>query len=469
MTPSSPPGDAASTLAQRALSHQADCLAVLHAAGQDVRGLLTGNSDYIVGAIPQAIAALMGTDAAAGRRARHAWDAAQHIRWQMVELVGDLCVQVAQQYHHPFLELADRVQEGRLGALHAAQRFDPSRGVSWRGYARWWIRSRLSRTLEEHAHLLQIPSNVLAQRRRLRHVRSAARQAGHTLSTAQVAAQAGIAVHKLPRLLHPALQSPVSLDVPLTPHDDVPASSVLCGQTAEDVEAPIEHRRLAARLGALMETLTPQQQEVLHIRFLDVTADKRSLRAIGARIGVSQERVRQIEADAFRKLRPHLRAFQESLPSRTERPVPVVPAGCAVPGCDEPPLARDLCQRHYRALMRSCRRPGTPPSEGTLTHEVLTTLSPTTLRRIVQSWAPARRQAVEATLRALTATRGPHDEPIEAQGSCPPAAHPRHSHSPAPTGPPPHRCREQSAVRPTLPTPATPQVPRQRRRKPNSH
>ena len=221
---------------------------------------------------------------------------------QMVNSNLRLVVSVAREYAGRGVPLLDLVQEGSIGLLVAARKFDYTRQCRFSTYATKWIRQGVTRCLLEHGGLIRVPQYTAERIRKVLSARTALQQElAQEPSNAQIAARCGFTEPQVQQLL--ALAPEVcSLDAPVGAEEDGELAMLL-----EDIHAPqpqeeLVRRELKAALEALLGMLTDRQQKVLRLRFGMEDGLCYSLEDIARMLGVSKERVRQIERQAMDKL-----------------------------------------------------------------------------------------------------------------------------------------------------------------------
>ena len=213
-----------------------------------------------------------------------------------------LVVSVAREYVGRGIPLLDLIQEGSIGLLTAARKFDYTLDYRFSTYATKWIRQGISRCLLNHAGLIRIPAHTAEKIRMVQQTRKQLHQQLEQEPTeAQIAAQSGLSEKKVREYLS-LIPEICSLDAPAGEDEDGTLQLLL-----EDLQAPQPHeelvrRELKATLDSLLSTLTERQQQVLKLHYGMADGVCYSLDQIGKQLGISKERARQIEHQAMEKL-----------------------------------------------------------------------------------------------------------------------------------------------------------------------
>jgi RNA polymerase sigma factor (sigma-70 family) len=236
--------------------------------------------------------------------ARRARGGDAEARRRLVEANLRLVVHVARRYANRGLPLPDLIEEGNLGLLRAAEKFDPDRGTRFATYAVWWVRQAVVRALANQARTVRLPAHVeLLLQRYLREEQRLTQALGRPPATAELAAALGMDVAEVEELAELRQRQAVSLDAPAG-GEARRLGDVLADQSS-DPAAEAYRRLFGARadLVGVLDDLAVNERTVLRRRFGLEGEPAEMLEAIGRRLGLSRERVRQIEAGGLRKLR----------------------------------------------------------------------------------------------------------------------------------------------------------------------
>jgi RNA polymerase primary sigma factor len=234
-----------------------------------------------------------------GRRIQAGDQEALH---EMVERNLRFVVQVAGKYKGYGLPLPDLINEGNLGLMHAATKFDPDRGVRFITYAVWWIRQAIMHALAEGGSAVRLPLKQAEALSKLRQKFEEMRQAQGAEPTVEELAQAlemrQEEVEDLLRVYRPQL----SLDAPIRDDSETTQLDFMQSGSIQSSEDAFFHASMINEVHDLLERLDPREVRILRARF-GFDGKAKSLAAIGRELGLSRERVRQIESRARSKLR----------------------------------------------------------------------------------------------------------------------------------------------------------------------
>lgn len=223
-----------------------------------------------------------------------------------------LVIAMARRHAQTMLPLSDMIQEGNLGLMQAVERFDYRRGYRFSTYASWWIRHYLNRALSGKGRMVRIPVHTLEDMAKVsRAQHKYAVRTGRSLTSSELSDELGMPEKKL-ELLKASRRSmfPTSMDDNLAEGREQTLHDVLASSTAPDPEQDLSRANWSRELERLLDDLPEREANVLRLRFGLIDNQELTLHEIGARYGLSRERIRQIQEDAFAKLRAAIRRGQ---------------------------------------------------------------------------------------------------------------------------------------------------------------
>ena len=224
-------------------------------------------------------------------------------RATLVEANMRLVVSIAKAYRSSGIPFEDLVQEGAIGLMTAAERYDPTRGFRFSTYATQWIRQAIGRAVDNKSKSIRIPAHISESLRKLERVRSELRrELGQDPSTDLLADRAGMPVRKVLALMN-TTQDPISLDLPVGDEENTPLGALLTDKNALDPQDYLLSSEIRATLEDVLNALDERERIVMRRRFGFDGEEGCVLSQIGEELCISRERVRQIEAQALRKLR----------------------------------------------------------------------------------------------------------------------------------------------------------------------
>jgi RNA polymerase primary sigma factor len=222
---------------------------------------------------------------------------------RLVECNMRLVVSIAKAYRSSGIPFEDLVQEGAIGLMTAAERFDPARGYRFSTYATQWIRQSIGRAVDNKAKSIRLPAHVSESLRKLDRVRAdLRRELGEEPTPEQLSLRSGIPARKVSALLT-TTQEPVSLDTPVGDDENTSLGALLHDRAAPDPQDSLISTEMRNELTGILDTLDEREQIVMRKRYGFDGEETLVLQQIGEELNISRERVRQIEAQALRKLR----------------------------------------------------------------------------------------------------------------------------------------------------------------------
>ena len=233
---------------------------------------------------------------------------------RLVECNLRLVMSLTRNYRTAGVPLLDLIQEGNLGLIRAVEKFDYRMGYKLSTYATWWIRQSITRALADQGRLIRLPVHVSDQvRRAMRARRTLAQKLNREPTAAEIAAEAGVAEERLTDLLE-IVEDAVSLETPVAGGDTL-YGDLVENEEAEGPDAAAAARFRAEELEAALGRLEPRLRELLERRFGLAGHAAQTLDEIGRSLGITRERVRQLETRALRELRasaPELAFYLET-------------------------------------------------------------------------------------------------------------------------------------------------------------
>ena len=220
-----------------------------------------------------------------------------------------LVVSIAKKYVNRGLTLLDLIQEGNIGLMKAADRYESGKGTKFSTYSTWWIRQRITRAILDQARTIRLPVHLIEESTRISRIYTRfMREKGREPAPEEVAKMMGLSVVRVNEILR-AIQEPVSLETPIL-SEEKELKDVIIDEKSISPFKTLENNEASSRIEEVLSSLTEREEKIIRMRFGIGVSSEHTLEEVGKYFNLTRERIRQIEIKALKKLRHPARSKQ---------------------------------------------------------------------------------------------------------------------------------------------------------------
>ncbi len=237
------------------------------------------------------------------------------VRNKLVQSNLRLVINIARRYQNRGLSFLDLIQEGNMGLMKAAEKYDYQKGYKFSTYSTWWIRQAITRAIADYGRTIRVPVHILESKNKINKATTALfQELGDSPNLEEISRKAGLPVEKVRKIMKVS-GAPVSIETPIGDDESVLGDLIADPRASSPLKEFIDIS-LKEEIDSVLSTLTPREEKVVRMRLgIGETTDY-TLEEVGDLFGLTRERIRQIEAKALKKLqhpqrRKRLQSFQE--------------------------------------------------------------------------------------------------------------------------------------------------------------